>query len=127
MREPGASWYPTRNQLCSTKWHGTSTRAHFVEFKHFIAMLLYVTKWHGTGTGAHFVKSNFKSVFHEVARDLHARARFVSFKKIDRKDTKKLLITMRNGQQQQKTGIGTSCPLLGKNAIHGNAMNPLQG
>ena len=58
-----------RPAMTATKWHGTSRRAHFVEFKHFTAMLLYATKWHGTGTGAHFVKSSFKSAFHEVARD----------------------------------------------------------
>ena len=34
---------------------------------------------------------------------------------------------MRNGSQQQKAQIEEYGPLLGENAIHGNAMQPLQG
>ena len=45
-------------------------KVDFVTFTtYFVAMLLHVTKWHGTSTGAHFVKTSLKSVLHEVARD----------------------------------------------------------
>ncbi len=93
-------------------------------------MLLPATKWHETCRRAQFVKSSFKSASHEVARDWY-ESTICDFEE-DRNDTKKLLITTRNGPATTTTtttttGTGDLCPLLGENAIHGNAMQPLQG